>query len=81
MLKMNDKQQHFVAGLLIALLFGWLVYPAFGFFMAVLIGGLKEMVWDILLDRGTPEMRDFVATAQGGIVGCILLFLYRFIGG
>jgi hypothetical protein len=78
---MNDKALHFMAGLLIAILFGWLTYPLFGFFMSVLIGGLKEMVWDILLDKGTPEMRDFVATAQGGIVGCILLFLYRFIGG
>jgi hypothetical protein len=78
---MNHKQQHFVAGLLIALLFGWLVYPAFGFFIAVLIGGLKEMVWDILLDRGTPEMRDFVATSQGGLVGCILLWLYILIQG
>jgi hypothetical protein len=78
---MNDKLQHFMAGLVIALLFGWLVYPAFGFFIAVLIGGLKEMVWDILLDRGTPEMRDFVATSQGGIVGCILLWLYILIQG
>lgn len=78
---MNDKMLHFIAGLLIALLFGWLVYPAFGFFMAVLIGGLKEMVWDILLDRGTPEMRDFVATAQGGLVGCFLLWLYSLVQG
>jgi hypothetical protein len=78
---MNDKQQHFIAGLLLSLLFGWLVYPAFGFFIAVLIGGLKEMVWDILLDRGTPEMRDFVATAQGGLIGCILLWLYSLIQG
>lgn len=78
---MNDKVQHFIAGLVIALLFGWFVYPAFGFFMSVLIGGLKEMVWDILLDRGTPEMRDFVATAQGGLVGCVLLWLYAFMGG
>ena len=78
---MNDKSLHFIAGLFIALLFGWLVYPAFGFFMAVLIGGLKEMVWDILLDRGTPEMRDFVATAQGGLTGCILLWLYSLMQG
>jgi hypothetical protein len=78
---MNDKQQHFVAGLLIALLFGWLVYPAFGFFIAVLIGGLKEMAWDILLDKGTPEMRDFVSTSQGGLVGCILLWLYSLMQG
>jgi hypothetical protein len=72
---MNDKQQHFVAGLLIALLFGWLAYPAFGFFMAVLIGGLKEMTWDLCLDKGTPEMRDFVATAQGGLIGCGVLMI------
>jgi hypothetical protein len=72
---MNDKLLHFIAGLIIALLFGWLVYPAFGFFMSVLIGGLKEMVWDLCLDRGTPEMRDFVATAQGGLVGCGILMI------
>jgi len=78
---MNDKVQHFVAGLIIALLFGWLVYPTFGFFMSVLIGGLKEMLWDLTLDRGTPEMKDFVATAQGGLAGCILLWLYSLIQG
>jgi hypothetical protein len=78
---MNDKGLHFIAGLTIALLFGGLVYPLFGFFMSVLIGGLKEMVWDILLDKGTPEMRDFVSTSQGGLVGCILLWLYILIQG
>lgn len=72
---MNDKKLHFIAGLLIALLFGWLVYPAFGFFMAVLIGGLKEMAWDLCLDRGTPEMRDFIATTQGGLIGCGVLMI------
>lgn len=78
---MNDKTLHMIAGLIIALLFGWLVYPVFGFFMSVLMGGLKEMVWDILLDRGTSEMRDFVATAQGGLIGCILLWLYSLMQG
>jgi hypothetical protein len=70
---MNDKQQHFIAGLIIALLFGWLCYPLFGFIMAFFVGGLKELVWDLCLDRGTPEMRDFVATAQGGLIGCGIL--------
>lgn len=78
---MNDKALHFIAGLIIALLLGRLVYPAFGFFIAVLIGGLKEMVWDLCLDKGTPEMRDFVSTSQGGLVGCILLWLYSLMQG
>ena len=70
---MNDKVQHFVAGMIISLLFGWLVYPLFGFFMAVLIGGLKEMFWDLCLGKGTPDMQDFIATAQGGLIAGILL--------
>jgi hypothetical protein len=76
---MNDKALHFVAGLLIAMLFGWLAYPLFGFFMSALIGGLKEMVWDLCLDKGTPEMRDFVVTMYGGIAGTIIIYVARMV--
>lgn len=77
---MNDKQQHFMAGLIIALLFGWLVYPMFGLMMAVLIGGLKELFWDLFLDKGTPDMQDFIVTVEGGLVGSIVLLVLQALG-
>lgn len=72
---MNDKILHFIAGLIISLLFGWLCYPLFGFIMAFFVGGLKELVWDFAFDRGTPDLKDLHATAIGGLVGCALLML------
>jgi hypothetical protein len=74
---MNDKVLHFIAGLIISLLFGYLCYPFFGFIMAFFVGGLKELVWDFALDRGTPDLKDLHTTALGGFVGFVVMLFLR----
>jgi hypothetical protein len=47
----------------------------FGFLVAAVVGAAKEIVWDWLLKKGTPEFLDFVATVAGGVIGYTLLKL------
>lgn len=84
-----DKKKHFWAGLAISLVAGPFIYkiaisiwpravailsaPLVGLVIASIVGALKEIIWDWLLKRGTPELLDFVATALGGFVGYVIL--------
>jgi len=71
----KDKKLHLLAGLALALSAGLLFCPLIGLATAAVIGALKEIVWDWLLKRGTPEWFDFMATVVGGVVGYTLLTL------
>ena len=73
----KDKQKHLLAGLALALSAGLLFCPLVGLATAAVIGALKEIVWDWLLKRGTPEFLDFVATALGGLVVYLILIAVR----
>ena len=71
---MNDKAYHMIAGLIIALLMGWLTHDALvGLAFAVCAGCVKE-IWDYF-GHGTSELNDIIATAQGGAVGLVLLII------
>jgi len=65
---MKDKWKHLLAGLALSLLAGLLFCPIVGLATAVMVGALKEVIWDWLLKKGTPEFLDF-----GGAIGCTLL--------
>lgn len=73
----RDKQMHFAAGLALSLLMGLLCTPTWGLLTAVVMGALKEIIWDWWLGRGTPEFLDFVATVAGGVVGYLILAVMR----
>lgn len=72
----KDKVTHFIAGVIMMMLFGVLFGPWWGFFLAVAIGAAKEVVWDMWLKKGTPEWMDFVATFVGALV---ILPIYLFL--
>ena len=69
----KDKKLHLLAGLALSILAGLFVYPLVGLATAAVIGALKEIVWDWLLKKGTPEFLDFVATVAGGVLGAVIL--------
>ena len=73
----KDKQKHLLAGLALSLLAGLLFCPIVGLVTAAVIGALKEIVWDWLLKKGTPEFLDFVATVAGGVLGAVILHAAR----
>ncbi len=68
-----DKKLHLLAGLALSILAGLLFCPLIGLATAAVVGALKEIIWDWLLKKGTPELLDFVATVAGGTIGYILL--------
>lgn len=73
----KDKKLHIYAGLALSLVAGLLFTPLWGLIIASVIGALKEIVWDWLLKKGTPECMDFVATVAGGLTGSGLIFLLK----
>ena len=73
----KDKQKHFLAGLALSLLAGLLFCPIVGLATAAVVGALKEIIWDWLLKKGTPEFLDFVATVLGGVLGAVILHAAR----
>ena len=73
----KDKQKHLLAGLALSILAGLFVYPLIGLATAAVVGALKEIIWDWLLKKGTPELLDFVATVAGGVLGAVVLHAAR----
>ena len=73
----KDKKLHLLAGLALAIITGLLFCPRIGLAAAAVIGALKEIVWDWLLKKGTPEFLDFVATVLGGVLGAVILHAAR----
>jgi zinc transporter ZupT len=64
----QDKLKHLLTGIGIGLIFGVQFSPLIGLIAAAIVGALKEIIWDWLLKRGTPEFLDFLATAFGGTI-------------
>ena len=77
-----DKVKHFMAGVFIAAIFGYIVglwltpisAALSGLAAAVLIGTAKEAIWDNWLKKGTDDKYDMYATALGGVFGAIVLW-------
>ena len=69
----QDKLKHLLAGIGISLVFGvQFPPPLIGLITTAIVGALKEIIWDWLLKKGTPEFLDFVATVAGGVIGYTL---------
>ena len=73
----KDKKLHILAGLALSLVAGLLICPLIGLAAAAVVGALKEIIWDWLLKKGTPELLDFVATVLGGVLGAVILHAAR----
>lgn len=67
----KDKLYHLIAGFTIALIFG-LFNPILGLVIAVLAGIAKDVVYDLLLKKGTFELLDIGATAVGAVIGAVV---------
>ena len=71
----DDKLKHVVLGLLIYSSATHVIGPYMALALTVLIAAGKELVWDMLLSKGTPELDDFFAT----VILPVFLFLYQII--
>ena len=71
----RGKLKHLLAGIGISLVFGVQFSPLIGLIAAAIVGALKEIIWDWLLKKGTPEFMDFLATALGGAIAYMAIKL------
>ncbi len=71
----RDKWMHLLAGLSLSLAAGILWGSLAGLATALIIGAAKELIWDLWLKKGTAEWWDFIATAIGGSIGAVLIYL------
>ncbi len=69
----RDKVLHFLAGVSVAFLASLVLPLTYAVGLAVVVGIVKEAVWDWMMDRGTPEALDVLATAAGAFLVWILL--------
>ena len=69
---------HMVAGMIISMLYGWLYSPLVGA-GASIVAGIGKEVWDYC-GHGTPDIRDAIATAEGGFIGGLLVILVTYLG-
>lgn len=69
----DDKQQHFHAGIILCLLLGVIFTPAKAALIVIIIGALKELVWNWLFEFGTPDYFNFIMVAIGAEVGIVIL--------
>lgn len=67
----DDSKKHFIVGVAI-----WactmLVAPQYAIFTPAVVGVAKELVWDSLLGRGTPDVSDAVLTALPGLLSLVI---------
>lgn len=62
----EDKRKHFIVGFAIAAVVSLPLGYLIGIASAVVIGAAKE-AYDHLTGKGTPEVKDFIATALGAV--------------
>lgn len=69
----EDKIKHFLAGFIIATVATLIFGALWGIIATVVIGASKELIYDKLLKKGTPEVADFLFTLAGGLNALLIL--------
>ena len=68
----HDKLLHFFYGSIISFV-SVLIFGVYGLWITVVIAAAKEIIWDYLMQKGSPELLDFIFTI---IPAGMLLILY-----
>lgn len=67
----KDKILHFLAGFWIYVIASVVFTPFIGLLATSIIGAGKELIYDLAMKKGTPEVLDFVWT----VIPALVLFL------
>lgn len=71
----QDKIEHFKYGALISFIGAIIFSPIIGFYLGILAGLYKDVFLDLILDKGTFEWLDILATSLGSLVSYLSLLL------
>ena len=70
-----DHQAHILGTFGLVLAIALFLPPTESVVAALIIAALKELIWDWLLKRGTPEWADMAANVFGATCAHFLLYL------
>lgn len=75
----QDGLAHILVSLILCVVFGVFLPLWIAVLITLVIGLIKELVWDLWLKKGTAEWRDIVSDAVGIVLGVVLVLLNKLI--
>lgn len=72
----QDGLAHILASLVLCTVLGVFLPLWAAVIIALAVGIIKELVWDLWMEKGTAEWRDIIADAVGILLGVFIIILY-----
>lgn len=72
----QDGLAHILASLVLCAVLGVFLPLWAAVIIALAVGFIKEVVWDMAMKKGTAEWRDIVSDAVGILLGVLIIILY-----
>lgn len=72
----QDGLTHILVSLVLCAVLGAFLPLWAAVIIALAVGIIKELVWDLWLKKGTAEWRDMVSDAVGVLLGVLIIILH-----
>lgn len=72
----QDGLAHILVSLVLCAVLGAFLPLWAAVLVTLAVGFIKELVWDLWLEKGTAEWRDIVSDAVGILLGVLIIILY-----
>lgn len=72
----QDGLAHILVSLVLCAVLGVFLPLWAAAIITLAVGFIKELVWDLWLEKGTAEWRDIVSDAVGILLGVLIIILY-----
>lgn len=72
----QDGLTHILVSLVLCAVLGVFLPLWAAAIITLAVGFIKELVWDLWLEKGTAEWRDIVTDAVGILLGVLIIILY-----
>lgn len=71
----QDKRLHMAASALWVMVLAPFLGIAAGTLISLVVGGIKELVWDLWLKRGCCDPEDMISDVVGALIGAGIMFI------
>ncbi len=68
----KDKLLHFITGTYLFMIAALFLQLWAALLIVAIVGAAKEIYYDKVLDKGTPELADFLYTLAGGLIAFLI---------
>ena len=72
----QDGLTHILVSLVLCAVLGMFLPLWAAVLITLSVGFIKELVWDLWMEKGTAEWRDIVSDAVGILLGVLIIILY-----